>query len=87
MQQEPQRVTMKDPKKVEADRDLAASNHKKREVKKREEQVQSEKSGVNQYYSIGVVIAVGGDRWPWLLHLSNQATFTWGRAATPYSIE
>ena len=56
---EPQRVTMKDPKKVEAGRKLAAVNRKKKEAKKREEQVQLEKSGVNQYYGIGAVIAVG----------------------------
>ena len=40
MQQEPkeqQRVTMKDPKKVEAGKRLAAINRKKREAKKREE--------------------------------------------------
>ena len=59
MQQEPQQVTMKDPKKVEAGKKLAAINRKKREVKKIEEQVQSEKSGVNQYYGIGAVLAVG----------------------------
>ena len=53
VQQEPQRVTTKDPKKVEAGKNLAAHNRKKRE-----EQAQSE-SGVNQYYSIGAVIAVG----------------------------
>ena len=35
---EPQRVTTKDPRKVEAGKRLAAINHKKREVKKREEQ-------------------------------------------------
>ena len=56
---EPQRVTMKDPKKVEAGKRLAAINCKKREAKKREEQVQLEKSEVNQYYGIGAVIAVG----------------------------
>ena len=58
---EPQRVTTKDPKKVEAGKRLAAVNHKKREVKKREEQVQLERatSGVNQYYGIGAVIALG----------------------------
>ena len=52
---EPQRVTTKDPKKVEAGKRLAAINHKKREAKKREEQVQLEKttSRVNQYYGIG----------------------------------
>ena len=36
---EPQRVTTKNPKKVEAGLRLAESNRKKREVKKREEQV------------------------------------------------
>ena len=58
---EPQRVTMKDPKKVEAGKRLAAINHKKREVKEREEQAKLEKtaSGVNQYYGIGAVIALG----------------------------
>ena len=50
---------MKDPKKLEAGRRLAAHNHKKREAKKREKQAQSEKSRVNQYYGIGAVIAVG----------------------------
>ena len=40
---------------------MAAINRKKREVKKREEQVQLERttSGVNQYYGIGAVIALG----------------------------
>ena len=58
---EPQRVTTKDPKKVEAGKRLAAINHKKREAKKREEQAQLEKtaSRVNQYYGIGAVIALG----------------------------
>ena len=56
---EPQRVTTKNPKKVEAGKRLAESNRKKREVKKREEQVKLEASGVNQYYSIGVVLALG----------------------------
>ena len=58
---EPQRVTMKDPKKVEVGKRLAAVSHKKRE-----EQVQLERttgwgftSGVNKYYGIGAVIAVG----------------------------
>ena len=50
---------MKDPKKVEASKRLAAINRKKREAKKREEQLQLKKSGVNQYYVIGAVIAVG----------------------------
>ena len=63
---EPQQVTMKDPKKVEAGKRLAAISCKKREVKKREEQAQLEKttgwcfaSEVNQYYGIGAVLAVG----------------------------
>ena len=56
---EPQRVTTKNPKKVEAGKRLAESNSKKREVKKREEQAKLEKSGVNQYYRIGVIIALG----------------------------
>ena len=54
-----QRVTTKDPKKVEAGKRLAAVNHKKREAKKREEQVELERIGVNQYYGIGTVIALG----------------------------
>ena len=55
-----QRVTTKNPKKVEAGKRLAESNHKKREVKK---QAKLEASGnwrpVNQYYGIGAVIALG----------------------------
>ena len=34
---EPQRLTTKNPKKVEAGKRLAESNHKKREAKKKEE--------------------------------------------------
>ena len=56
---EPQQVTTKNPKKIEAGKRLAKHNRKKREAKKREEQVQLEKSGVNQYYGIGAVIALG----------------------------
>ena len=55
---EPQRVTTKNPKKVEAGKRLAKSNHKKREAKKRE-QAKMEASGVNQYYGIRAVIALG----------------------------
>ena len=51
-----QRVTTKNPKKVEAGKRLAESNRKKREVKK---QVKLEKSRVNQYYGIGAVLALG----------------------------
>ena len=53
-----QRVTTKNPKKVEAGKRLAESNRKKREVNKRE-QAKLEASGVNQYYGIGAVIALG----------------------------
>ena len=56
---EPQHVTTKDPKKVEAGKRLTAINCKKREAKKREEQAQLEKTGVNQYYGIGAVLALG----------------------------
>ena len=52
---DPQRVTTKNPKKVEAGKRLAESNRKKREAKKREEQVKLEASRVNQYYGIGAV--------------------------------
>ena len=60
VQQEPQRVTTKTPKKVEAGKWLAAINRKKKEVKKREEQAQLERtaSRVNLYYGIGAVIAL-----------------------------
>ena len=55
-----QRVTTKNPEKVESGKRLAESNRKKREVKK---QVKLEASGnwrpVNQYYGIGAVLALG----------------------------
>ena len=64
-QQEPQQVTKepqqtptKDPKKVEAGKRLAAINRKKRE-EQRKEQAKLERIGVNQYYGIGAVIALG----------------------------
>ena len=56
---EPQLVTTKNPKKVEAGKRQAESNHKKRKAKKKEEQSKLEKSGVNQYYGIGAVLALG----------------------------
>ena len=74
---EPQRVTTKNPKKVEVGKRLAKSNHRRREEKKRE-QAKLEKSGVNQYYGNWGCYSSGSDRWPRLLHLSNQerrATF------------
>ena len=60
VKKEPQLVTTKNPKKVEAGKRLAAHSHKKRE-EKRKEQAKLEKtaSGVNQYYGIGAVIALG----------------------------
>ena len=51
-----QRVTTNNPKKVEAGKRLAESNRKKREAKK---QAKLEASGINQYYGIGAVIALG----------------------------
>ena len=51
-----QRVTTKNPKKVEAGKRLAESNRKKREAKK---QARLEVSRVNQYYGIGAVVALG----------------------------
>ena len=64
VQQETQRVTTKDPKKVEARKRLAAHNHKKREEQKMWNEVQRSlgirsMSRVSQYYSIGAVLAVG----------------------------
>ena len=56
--QQVQQVTTKNLKKVEAGKRLAAHNHRRREERKREEQVQLEKSDVSQYYGIGAVIAV-----------------------------
>ena len=54
-----QRVTTKNPKKVEGGKRQAENNHKKREVKKKEKQSKLEKSGVNQYYGIGAVLVLG----------------------------
>ena len=55
-----QRITTKNPKNVEAVKRLAVHSHKKRE-EKRKEQVELEKtsSGVNQYYGIGAILALG----------------------------
>ena len=49
----------KEPKESKAGKRLAETNHKKREAKKREERVKLEASGVNQYYGIGPVLALG----------------------------
>ena len=53
-----QQVTTKNPKKVEVGKRLAAHNCKKRK-EQRKEQAQLEKRGVNQYYRIGAVLALG----------------------------
>ena len=53
MKNQVQRVTTKDPKKVEVGKRLAKYNRKKREEQK------SEVLTSSQYYSIGAVIAVG----------------------------
>ena len=47
---------MKDPKKVEVGRHLAAHNRKKRQLKAQSE---AQSGGVNQYYGTWAVIAVG----------------------------
>ena len=44
---------------METGKRLAESNRRRREVKKREEQVTLEASGVNQYYGIGAILALG----------------------------
>ena len=51
---EPQRVTTKNPKKVEAGKRLAESNRKKREAKKREEQLKLEASRVTNIMELGL---------------------------------
>ena len=51
-----QRVTTKNPKKIEVGKRLAESNRKKREAKK---QAKLEVIRVNQYYGIGAVIVLG----------------------------
>ena len=51
-----QRVTTKNPKKVETGKRLAESNCKKREAKK---QAKLEANRVNQYYGIGAILALG----------------------------
>ena len=59
---EPQQVTTKNPKKVEAGKRLAAHDRRRREQKKREVEKTTERgfaSGINQYYGIGAILAVG----------------------------
>ena len=61
VQQEPQQVTTKNLKKVEEGKRLAENNRRRREEKKREEAAQktTKRGKLNQYYGIGVVLAVG----------------------------
>ena len=56
VRKEPQRVTTKNLKKVEVGKRLAEHNRKKREEQAKLEKIAS---GVNQYYVIGAVIALG----------------------------
>ena len=58
LMKEPQQVTSKNPKKVEADKRLAAHNPRKREELKAQKWKSGFTSEVSQYYSIGAVIAV-----------------------------
>ena len=69
---EPQQVTTKNPKKVEAGKRLAESNRKKRE--KKEKRRTSEIGGQRSkpiLWNWGC-LSSGSYRWSWLLHLSNQ---------------
>ena len=60
VKKEPQRVTTKNPKKVEAGKRLAVHNHRRREEqRKKQAKLEKTASGVNQYYGIGAVIALG----------------------------
>ena len=54
LQEEPQQVTTKKPKKVEAGKRLAAHSHRKREDLKTKREDQAQKGELNQYYGIGV---------------------------------
>ena len=62
-----QRVTTKNPKKVEAGMRLAESNRKKREAKK-QAKLEASKPILWNWGHYGS----RGYRWSWLLHLSNQ---------------
>ena len=75
-QQEPQRVTTKNPNKVKAGKRLAEYNHRKRE-KESKEQSQQRSEPILWHWDCA---SCEGDRWPWLLHLSNQES-----PATTYS--
>ena len=72
---EPQRVTTKNPKKVEEGKCLAVHNCRRRVEKKREEQV-------NQYYSLGVVLAVGVIGGLCYQSKKGEATTGWGASTS-----
>ena len=64
MTKEPQQVTTKNPNKVKAVKRMAEYNDRKREEKKAQTMewgasTSKASGGVNQYYGIGAVIAVG----------------------------
>ena len=81
---EPQQVTTKNPKKVEAGKRLAESNRRRREAKQREEQAKLEKSGVNQYYGIRAVIALGViGGLGYYIYQSKKVEQPWGCCTTP----
>ena len=67
---EPQRVTTKNPKNVEAGKRLAESNHRRREVKKREEQTKIGEKRSKPILWYRSCYSSGSYRWLWLLHLS-----------------
>ena len=79
---EPQQVTTKNPKKVEEGKRLAVHNCGRRVEKKREEQAQSEKSKVNQYYSLGAVLAVGMIGGLCYQSKKGEATTRWGASTS-----
>ena len=62
-----QRVTTKNPKKVEAGKRLAESNRKKREAKK-----QAKLEASKPILWNWSCLSSGSYRWSWLLHLSNK---------------
>ena len=88
VQQEPkeqQRVTTKDPKKVDVGKRLSAINHKKREAKKRERRTSTIREDCQRNEPIlwhRGCYSCEGDRWSWLLHLSNQERRSKWRATT-----
>ena len=82
---EPQRVATKNLKKVEAGKRLAVHNHRRRE-EQRKEQAKLEKtaSGVNQYYGIGAVMALGViGGLGYYIYRTKKGEQPWGCTVTP----